>query len=95
MKTNKGERMKKQKIRTCTNCRNDFMPTGSNQKFCEACRPAMRAVVRGRARENEKYRQGKKQYVPKQSSFDYMTKLARDMGISYGRLQVMMYTGQI
>lgn len=80
----------------CCNCRKEYQTTGHNQKYCKECIPIMRKALHKKCNENEKYRPRKKKYVPKgNSSFEDLTKRAKEMGITYGKLQAMIYMGQV
>lgn len=79
----------------CCNCRKEYQTTGHNQKYCKECIPIMRKALNDRRNEDRRLRPPKKKYKPKESGFDTLTKRAKEMGISYGKLQAMIYLGQI
>ena len=81
--------------KACMNCLIQFVPTGANQKFCEACHQAMELASKKRRRENEKYRKAIKKRKARESNFDNLDMIAKAMGISYGRLQAMRFMRQV
>ena len=81
--------------KACMNCLIQFVPTGANQKYCEACRPAMELASKKRRRENEKYRKAVKKRKARENGFNSLDLRAKNMGVSYGKLQAMRYLGQV
>lgn len=88
--------MRKYEKKRCKNCYEYFIPTGAMSKWCEECAPFMRKKKQLEcSRRNYERKKNIPKYEPIRNSFNELSKLANEMGISYGKLQAMRYLGLV
>lgn len=87
--------------RKCKNCGAEYeaLAKAYNQKYCPYCKDMMykekQAEYKEMVKQEAKQKAKPKRRRKKTASFDELTRQARKLGISYGKLQALIYTGTL
>lgn len=88
--------MRKYEKKRCMNCYEYFIPTGAMSKWCEECAPFMRKKKQLEcSKRNYERKKNMPKCKPSNNTFNEKSKMANAMGISYGKLQGMIFMGQM
>ena len=87
--------------RTCKNCGAEYeaLAKSYNQKYCPECKDIMRRLKQAEYKEAVK-QEAKQKAKPKKrrkktANFDELTRQAKELGITYGKLQALIYSGTL